>query len=210
MSLHPDLPSSPYAPLVPEQRWFPADETLRAIAYEKLLPPLVAKVRREVHAWRAGDYSGASPTSQAHLHWWFDTEHLVENADGSRPPFRYYFAVGFKIDYVKADGDLSTYTPDFIVRTADRMVWIVETKGREELDLPQKMARLRQWCTDATAAEENGQRYDFVLWMKRALRDISRKHSPPSRPASPNTRDNHACATRETRPAHPRLLRISP
>ncbi len=29
-----------------------------------------------------------------------------------------------------------------------------ETKGREELDLPQKMARLRlrQWCEDATAA----------------------------------------------------------
>jgi type III restriction enzyme len=64
---------------------------------------------------------------------------------------------------VKADGDLSTYTPDFIVRTADGTVWIVETKGREELDLPQKMARLRQWCPDATAAEENGQRYDFVF-----------------------------------------------
>lgn len=31
-------------------------------------------------------------------------------------------------------------------------VCIVETKGREKLDLPQKMARLKQWCTDATAA----------------------------------------------------------
>ena len=39
----------------------------------------------------------------------------------------------------------------------------METKGREELDLPQKMARLKQWCADATAAEENGQRYDFVF-----------------------------------------------
>ena len=25
------------------------------------------------------------------------------------------------------------------------------------------MARLRQWCADATAAEENGTRYDFVF-----------------------------------------------
>jgi type III restriction enzyme len=25
------------------------------------------------------------------------------------------------------------------------------------------MARLKQWCADATAAEENGQRYDFVF-----------------------------------------------
>ena len=75
-----------------------------------------------------------------------------------------YLAVGFKIDYVKADGDLSNYTPDFIVKTSDGMVWIVETKGRVELDLPQKMNRLRQWCEDATAAsvEEGGVIYRFV------------------------------------------------
>ena len=74
-----------------------------------------------------------------------------------------YLAVGFKLDYVKANGDLSNYTPDFIVRTSDGLVWLVETKGRAELDLPQKMARLKQWCGDATAAEENGRRYDFVF-----------------------------------------------
>jgi type III restriction enzyme len=75
-----------------------------------------------------------------------------------------YMAVGFKIDYVKASGELSTYTPDFIVRTKDGAVWIVETKGREELDLPQKMRRLGQWCQDATEASKNegGTRYGFV------------------------------------------------
>ncbi len=67
MSLHPDFPTSPYAPLIPEQRWFPADETLRSTAYEKLLPPLVAKVRQEVFAWRAKGYPGASATSVALL-----------------------------------------------------------------------------------------------------------------------------------------------
>ena len=45
-----------------------------------------------------------------------------------------YLAVGFKIDYVKADGDLSNYVPDFLVKTTDGAVWIVETKGREEMD----------------------------------------------------------------------------
>jgi len=64
---------------------------------------------------------------------------------------------------VKTDGDLSNYVPDFMVRTTDGKIWIVETKGRAELDLPQKMARLKQWCADATAAEENGQQYDFVF-----------------------------------------------
>ena len=47
--------------------------------------------------------------------------------------------------------------------TYDGTVWIVETKGREELDLPQKMARLKQWCADATVAEEDGRRYDFIF-----------------------------------------------
>jgi type III restriction enzyme len=75
-----------------------------------------------------------------------------------------YLAVGFKLDYVKAGGDLSTYTPDFLARTQDGVVWIIETKGREELDLPQKMARLRQWCEDATQAskENGGTVYRFV------------------------------------------------
>lgn len=90
--MHPEFPTSPYAPLVPEQRWFPADEALRATAYEKLLPPLVAKVRNEVHAWRAKGYAGASSTSKALLQWWFETAHLIEKADGTLTSFRYYFA----------------------------------------------------------------------------------------------------------------------
>lgn len=87
---------------------------------------------------------------------------------------KHYLAVGFKLDYVKADGDLSNYTPDFIVRTTDGTVWIVETKGREELDLPQKMARLKLWCADDTAAEDNGRRYDFIFVDQAGLE----KHTP--------------------------------
>ena len=65
---------------------------------------------------------------------------------------------------MKADGDLSNYVPDFLVKTTDGTVWIVETKGREELDLPRKMARLKQWCADATSASraEGGPEYRFV------------------------------------------------
>ncbi len=92
MALHPEFPASPYAPLIPEHRWFPADETLRATAYEKLLPPLVAKLRNEIQDWRAQGYAGASPTSKALLRWWFETDHLLEQADGTLSPFRYYYA----------------------------------------------------------------------------------------------------------------------
>jgi type III restriction enzyme len=76
-----------------------------------------------------------------------------------------YLAVGFKLDYVKSDGDLSSYTPDFIIRTTDGAVWIVETKGRVEIDVPQKMERLRQWCEDATTASaaEDATKYRFAF-----------------------------------------------
>ena len=87
MALHPEFPTSPYAPLIPAQRWFPADETLRETAYDKLLPPLVANIRREVHAWRATGYVGASGTSTALLKWWFVTEHMTEGKDGTLSPF---------------------------------------------------------------------------------------------------------------------------
>src|SRR5207247_5737637 len=72
-------PRSPYGPLVPSQRWFPADETLRTTAYDKLLPPLVAKIREQVHAWWQKGYAGASATSVSLLRWWFETDHLLEN-----------------------------------------------------------------------------------------------------------------------------------
>lgn len=92
MALHPEFPSSPYDIPNPATRWFPAAEELRGTAYEKLLPPLVAKIRDEVSAWREAGYPGASGTSLALLRWWFQAEHLVEQADGTETPFRYYFA----------------------------------------------------------------------------------------------------------------------
>ena len=67
MGLHPEFPKSPYAELIPETRWFPAAEELRAKAYERLLPPLVARIREEVYEWRQAGYPGTSPTSRALL-----------------------------------------------------------------------------------------------------------------------------------------------
>ena len=72
----------------------------------------------------------------------------------------------FRVDYLKPSGAIGFYHPDWVVvqkTDGGEVNWIIETKGRQELDLPQKMERLRQWCADATAAEENGQRYDFAF-----------------------------------------------
>ncbi|MBU4082630.1 DEAD/DEAH box helicase family protein [Patescibacteria group bacterium] len=91
MALHKNFPKSPYEILKPEIRWFPADEALREKGYEKLLPPLVHKLRQEVKKWRDNNYEGVSDTSRALLRWWFQTEHPRETDDGIQN-FQYYFA----------------------------------------------------------------------------------------------------------------------
>lgn len=92
MAIHPSFPTSPYETLNPDYRWFPADEALRESSYEKLLPPLVHKIRREVKTWRDLRYKGASQTSKALLNWWFNTEHIMPKSNGTLYKFEYYFA----------------------------------------------------------------------------------------------------------------------
>lgn len=72
-----------------------------------------------------------------------------------------YFAVNFKLDYVNADGNISNYYPDFLVKLVDKRIMIVETKGLEDLDVPLKMERLRQWCEDINRIQSDVL-YDFV------------------------------------------------
>ncbi|NQT71993.1 MAG: type III restriction endonuclease subunit R, partial [Chloroflexi bacterium] len=86
---------------------------------------------------------------------------FLEKCDDIISYVKNYFAVGFKIDYVNADGNISNYYPDFIVKVSENEIYIVETKGQEELDVPLKMERLKQWCDDINNAQANI-RYDFV------------------------------------------------
>jgi type III restriction enzyme len=92
MALHPKFPDSPYVILDPAVRWFPADESLRESSFEKLMPPLVPELRKKVKEWRDGGYTGATATSKSLLNWWFNTPHLMPQADGTMVEFRYYFA----------------------------------------------------------------------------------------------------------------------
>ncbi len=103
MALHKDFPQSPHAILDPGIRWFPADEALRDSSMEKLMPPLVAELRRKVKEFRDGGYVGATDTSRSLLNWWFKTPHLLPKAylpspsgrgDGGEglTEFEYYFA----------------------------------------------------------------------------------------------------------------------
>ena len=86
-----------------------------------------------------------------------------------------YLAVRFKLDYVNADGDISNYYPDFLVKVSDNKTYVVETKGREDLDVPLKMQRLRQWCEDINRAQTDIA-YDYVY----VDEDSIEKYNPSS------------------------------
>ncbi len=72
-----------------------------------------------------------------------------------------FLGVGFKLDYVNSQGQLTNYIPDFFVKLTDGKRYIVETKGLEELDLPLKMQRLKQWCDDVNASQDSAI-WDYV------------------------------------------------
>ena len=86
---------------------------------------------------------------------------FLEKCDDIISYVKNYFAVGFKIDYVNADGNISNYYPDFIVRKSEKEIFIIETKGLEDLDVPLKMERLKQWCIDINKAQSNIT-YDYI------------------------------------------------
>lgn len=90
MPLSPDFPTDPYAILPPDVRWYPGDAALGDMLRGQLIPPLVDKVRRGVAAWRASSYVGASETTRALLHWWFERDHFLYGADGP-VLWRWYF-----------------------------------------------------------------------------------------------------------------------
>ena len=72
-----------------------------------------------------------------------------------------YYGVHFKLDYINADSSISNYYPDFLVKLTDGQIIVVETKGREDLDVPLKMRRLEQWCEDVNRTMTDVD-YDFV------------------------------------------------
>ncbi|MHB9026720.1 MAG: DEAD/DEAH box helicase family protein [Armatimonadota bacterium] len=86
---------------------------------------------------------------------------FLENCEDVESYAKNYLAVHFKLDYVNADGGISNYYPDFLVKLSSKRIVIVETKGEEDLDVPQKMARLRQWCEDINRVQD-AVAYDFV------------------------------------------------
>lgn len=58
--------------------------------------------------------------------------------------------IGFFVEYRDSDGNLRLYYPDFVILTMNNGHLIVETKGREDVNVEHKDRRIKLWCEDAT------------------------------------------------------------
>lgn len=63
--------------------------------------------------------------------------------------------IDFKIEYQVQDGNIRDYSPDFFVKTSDNDIFIVKTKGGEDLDDLKKIRRLVTWCKDVNAQQDD-------------------------------------------------------
>lgn len=67
--------------------------------------------------------------------------------------------VNLKIPYIAKDGFLRRYIPDFIVKTKDGVV-IVETKGREDVDVAAKDLQGKRWTEEIS--KRTGTKWTFL------------------------------------------------
>ncbi|MCX7914460.1 MAG: DEAD/DEAH box helicase family protein, partial [Thermodesulfovibrionales bacterium] len=58
--------------------------------------------------------------------------------------------IGFRIEYRDSAGNFRYYYPDFVIKTVNGDHMIIETKGREDIDVKYKDKRMEQWSNDAT------------------------------------------------------------
>jgi type III restriction enzyme len=66
-----------------------------------------------------------------------------------------------RIDYLAAGSRLAFYTPDFFVRSKEGCHYLVETKGREDKDVPRKGKAAVAWC-EAASTKESHWEYIYV------------------------------------------------
>jgi len=67
--------------------------------------------------------------------------------------------VGFFVEYRDAKGNLRLYYPDFVILLDNNECLIVETKGREDVDVERKDQRIKSWCEDVTKL--TNKKWDF-------------------------------------------------
>ncbi|MBM2815370.1 MAG: uncharacterized protein HW421_2132 [Ignavibacteria bacterium] len=66
---------------------------------------------------------------------------------------------GFSIQYTDASTNIRNYFPDFIAVTIKDDYWLIETKGREDIDVKNKDNAARNWCEKVSTLTDTNWNY---------------------------------------------------
>jgi len=86
--------------------------------------------------------------------------------------------IGFFVEYRDSDGNLRLYYPDFVILSDKNERLIVETKGREDIDVEHKDKRIKLWCEDATKLTKDKWSFkrinqeDFERYKFRSIKEL--------------------------------------
>ncbi|OSS41652.1 Type 3 restriction-modification enzyme helicase subunit [Desulfurella amilsii] len=79
-----------------------------------------------------------------------DFAKFLDKAEDVKAFSKIVVKMGFFVEYRDSNGNLRLYYPDFVVSTDKDEHIIIETKGREDVDVEHKDKRIKLWCEDAT------------------------------------------------------------
>ena len=147
--------------------------------FEKVLRPLVVEAKEPELLHRARPLSSTQPFPTSRQ--LFESARTIFNYVVCDNDFEEAFAkfldqvpdvaafaklpenFGFSVAYTDTRTNLRHYYPDFVVRQPDGTHWLVETKGREDVDVARKDEAARAWCQRATELTEVSWQYLKVM-----------------------------------------------
>ncbi len=85
---------------------------------------------------------------------------FLEKADDVKSFAKLPEQFGFCIQYTDTLANIRNYYPDFIATTTDKTNWIIETKGREDVEVRLKDNAAINWCN--TATQLTGKTWQYI------------------------------------------------
>ena len=77
---------------------------------------------------------------------------------------------GFCIQYTDSVANLRNYFPDFVAKLTDGSYWVIETKGREDIEVALKDQAARTWCGHATYL--TGKNWNYIKVLQKDFEDL--------------------------------------
>lgn len=88
---------------------------------------------------------------------------FLDNAEDIVAFAKLHQQFGFCIQYTDTLANIRNYFPDFVALHSDGTKWIIETKGREDIEVKQKDYAAQNWCETATLLTGESWKYLKVL-----------------------------------------------